>query len=66
MNGKKDKVYWERITKRSLSIRLIHWWVGTKKPNIIDNSTYDISYAESSQCEPHITCNELIQLVKIG
>ena len=65
INSDEHVRYLEYVAKRSKSIRFIKWWVGTEKPECVDYGSYDLSYAESSQWETRITCNELISLVKI-
>lgn len=64
-HGDHNKQYLERAISRSKSIRFFHWWIGSKKPPEIHYDDYDVWYAESSQGEPSITCDELVKLIKL-
>ena len=63
--GNTNMDYLKRVIKRSRTIRFIHWWIWSKRPEAISSDFYDIGYAESSQCDPEITCWELVSLVKL-
>lgn len=58
--------YLKWVIKRTRTIRFQKWHIGLDKPENIAYDGYDIGYAESSQCDPRVTCKELIKLVKAG